>query len=362
MSRYLKHTYHVLLCALLFFIGTSPLEGMYLNKGIPLDLTHYCFFDLGPTNLAERCLDRHCWPMSLAPRININGQVIGNRGERGFVWTKHQGFITYSHDGYYTCFVDINNDGTVLGMVKINDEYSEWFLWTEHQCIREGRAPFLLCDKQYSNHVYLRALNDHGNIVGARLDECGCYRSIFWDEKKCIRDLPYPLLWDINNSNYMLGSEPMEFREQPITWHIKGGMNVINDDRRFGKPYNIRSFFNPVIAEDTSVYGNFIANKWGSNYTYAYMWNACDAIFRPLDLNQMLISSVNKCHVLVGTLQGQAVMSKNHGPPIPLVSLVINKPSGWQLINATDINDKGQIVGWGRKSGEIRFFMLDPIR
>jgi hypothetical protein len=361
MTHLLKRTYHIYFAAILLTLLTLPVEARYLNKDMPLDLDCYCFIDLGPTNIVERCLDKHCWPMTLAPRVNNNGQVIGNRGDAGFVWTKHQGFMTYSHGGFSTCFVDITNDGTVLGRVTINDDCTEWFLWTEHQCIRDGRAPSVICDKQYSKFVYLRALNDDGHIVGARLDECGCYRSIFWDHKHRIRDLPYPQLWDINNSNNMLGSEPCEFREQPITWHLKGGMNVINDDRRFGKPYNIQHFFNPVIAEDNTVYGNFIANKFGCNYPYQYMWNACDAIFTPLDLNTMLISAVNKCHVLVGTLEGDAVLSKNHNPPIQLSSLVVNKPRGWKLINATDINDRGQIVGYGRKSGKLHLFLLDPI-
>lgn len=362
MSRHLKRTFPIFLFAIVLAFRALPLGAMHLNSGMPLNLDSYCFFDLGPTNVAERCLDSHCWPISLAPRINNNGQVIGNRGDRGFTWTKHQGFINYSHNGYYTCFVDINNDGTVLALVKIDDECSEWFLWTEQQCIREARAPFVICDKHYSSYVYLRALNDHGNIVGARLDSNGCYRSIFWDDKNCIRDLPYPQLWDINNSNYMLGSEPREFREQPVTWHLKGGMNIITDDCRFGKPENAKHFFNPVIAEDTNVYGNYIAKRWGCDYIYSYMWNACDAIFTRLDLNQMLISAVSRSHVLVGSLQGEAVMSKNHRPAIPLESLVVNKPWGWTLVNATDINDKGQIVGWGRRFGEIRLFMLDPIR
>jgi probable HAF family extracellular repeat protein len=36
--------------------------------------------------------------------------------------------------------------------------------------------------------------------------------------------------------------------------------------------------------------------------------------------------------------------------------------SGWELIEATDINDAGQIVGYGRLNGRIRAFLLTPAR
>jgi probable HAF family extracellular repeat protein len=36
--------------------------------------------------------------------------------------------------------------------------------------------------------------------------------------------------------------------------------------------------------------------------------------------------------------------------------------SGWELIEATDINDAGQIVGYGRFQGRIRAFLLTPAR
>lgn len=36
--------------------------------------------------------------------------------------------------------------------------------------------------------------------------------------------------------------------------------------------------------------------------------------------------------------------------------------AGWRLIEATGINDNGQIVGWGEHDGAIRIFLLNPIR
>jgi hypothetical protein len=39
---------------------------------------------------------------------------------------------------------------------------------------------------------------------------------------------------------------------------------------------------------------------------------------------------------------------------------VIDSSSGWQLIDATDINAGGQITGWGIFNGEPHGFVLTP--
>lgn len=347
---------------LLFLVIAQSSEARYLNRGMPLNFSRYRLIDLGPTNLSPRCLDRHCWPLSLAPKINKEGEVIGNRGDKGFIWKEGLGFITYPHIGEATCFVDINNHGTILARVRINQDCSDWFLWSEEEWRKgETRAPSLIQNSSCCNSVFLRALNDNSQIIGARVDEMGCYRSIFWNHKKQICDLPYPQLWDINNYNNMLGSEPRVYKEQPLLWHIKGGMAIITDDCRFGKPPCLKHFFNPAIAEDNTVYGNFIASKYGDDYIFSYMWNNDDQIFTPLDLNQMLVSAVNSCHTIVGSLDNEAVISLHHRSPVALASLIDSSLSGWKLLNATDINDSGQIVGFGRRNGMLHLFLLTPI-
>ena len=40
---------------------------------------------------------------------------------------------------------------------------------------------------------------------------------------------------------------------------------------------------------------------------------------------------------------------------------LIPADAGWVLLEATDINDLGQVVGFGKKDGEVRAFRLDPL-
>lgn len=71
--------------------------------------------------------------------------------------------------------------------------------------------------------------------------------------------------------------------------------------------------------------------------------------------------AINNHGAIVGKSGGRAVLWKNGR--IRDLNDLIPKDSGWTLVEAHDINDKGQIVGDGRKGdgGELRAFLLTPV-
>ncbi len=44
------------------------------------------------------------------------------------------------------------------------------------------------------------------------------------------------------------------------------------------------------------------------------------------------------------------------------LNTLIPRDSGWVLLSANDINNRGQIVGYGRRNGQKRAFLLTPLR
>ena len=50
-----------------------------------------------------------------------------------------------------------------------------------------------------------------------------------------------------------------------------------------------------------------------------------------------------------------------NGKGVVNLNQLIPPDSGWVLQEATDINDLGQVVGFGMKDGEVRAFRLDPL-
>jgi len=53
------------------------------------------------------------------------------------------------------------------------------------------------------------------------------------------------------------------------------------------------------------------------------------------------------------------VWDKTHG--VRNLNSLIPGGTGWRLREATALNDRGQIVGWGEREGHVRAFRLSPL-
>lgn len=349
----------------LFFVlllWTPPsIEAKIYPPPYPFKPVHYKLIDLGATTLGKDLLTRGAWPLTLAPRINNKGDVICNSKETGFLWTCHNGFKSYVHEGVSSYFVDINDGGAILGFADLLNGDREWFVWSECCGMREDLPAFInppSCVK--GRDLYFRAISNHAILVGARFIE-GCFRSIFWESKKGLKDLNYGKLWDVNNRDYMLGSEDFKQSKEPYLWHVRGGSVVLSDDIKLHRPEKESVFVDYAIAPDNVIYGTYRDLAGGYGPLLTFYWDPCEQNFYTLHLNQMRISAVNRCHTLVGSLCGIAAISFKHQQPIPLAALIQGDLSKWKLIEATDINDIGQIVGYGTYGDQMHLFMLQPI-
>jgi probable HAF family extracellular repeat protein len=73
--------------------------------------------------------------------------------------------------------------------------------------------------------------------------------------------------------------------------------------------------------------------------------------------------AVNNENIVVGTSTtagGQAHAFVHDGFTMVDLNTLIPPNSGWELFEASSINDHGQIVGWGRHGADIRAFLLTP--
>jgi hypothetical protein len=93
---------------------------------------------------------------------------------------------------------------------------------------------------------------------------------------------------------------------------------------------------------------------------YAYAWSPEQGGFKLLDLSNMRINGVNTSHVLVGSLYGKAAVCWPGQSPLAISSLIKTEDAkGWDFLEASGINDSGQIVGYGKFNGKMRIFLLD---
>jgi probable HAF family extracellular repeat protein len=288
--------------------------------------------------------------MSLA-RLNDLGQVIGsNRMKdgttRGFIW--EQGTTTdIGGIGPYTQPFGINNAGTVVGVThSISHQWNgKAFVWTRQTGIRFlfagrghsaalgisqagdivgslGSNAFLLNSSGPTilephasalGSIAARGINGSGEIIG--LDYDGVYwdRPVVWTKGVMARldESAYHAL-DINDAGQIVGAR-WEFvsAEVPITW--------INRIRHVLPTLSANGAWASAINDRADIVGWAYTPDW---LPRAVMWRN----FELIDLNDRIVGSPD-----------------------------------WQLRSASDINEKGQIVGIGQHDGSPAGFLLTPI-
>lgn len=352
-----------LFCLVAFFVVKANMHAHLLyNSNLNYELYHLC--DLGITDIAPEKLTRASFPNSLGPRINQQGHITGNTIHGGFVFDRINPMKYLRRNGQLASVYDLNDRGLVLASVQYDSRNVEWLLWPyKCFCKKESISPIdLKCLP--SRDVHFRSLNNKNVLVGSRFcfEEQG-YMAVFYSPEKGIQGLTCAFLSEVNENGNMAGHEALVVERTPLIYHYRGGWNGLSDEPSLNKPSGCTLYqMDMAIAPDDTVFGSFLSHKRGMPYIYGYAWNPCERYFSVHDFNGMQISAVNNCHTLVGTLCGEAVISNNMEPPVALSSLIAGCRIPIRLIEATDINDMGEIVGYGMWEGSLHLFLLTPIR
>jgi len=332
------------------------------------NLIYECYelIDLGVTDLPTDQLSRANFPASLGPRINKKGHISGNTSQGGFVFDRVNAPYFLMRDGYAATVYDINDKGLALTSLRYDTRHQDWFLWP-YDCCREWETLLPIQLKCLSgNEVTFRSFNNKGMLVGSRkcFNSHG-YQAVFYTPDKGLQDLSCAFLTEINERGNIAGYESMILEKKPFLYHPRGGWLGFSDDLSLSTPKGHFTFQQDMaIGEDNTVYGSVMSCKDGKPYIYNYSWSPCfDYEFKAFDLGGMQISAVNGCQTLVGALGGEAVISNNTGGPVTLISRIRKGfKEGARLLEATDINDLGEIVGFGKWGGETHLFLLKPLR
>jgi probable HAF family extracellular repeat protein len=117
------------------------------------------------------------------------------------------------------------------------------------------------------------------------------------------------------------------------------------------------------INDSGQVVGNSnIAGDPGNNIHHAFLYSNGTMI----DLGTMggtnsYANSINNLKQVVGVTDWGATIWDISVDTVYDLNILVNGATGWTLENATDINDKGQIVGTGKLNGQEHIFLLTPV-
>jgi probable HAF family extracellular repeat protein len=251
--------------------------------------------------------------------INDRLTVVGNLQEpqdlrftMAFKWTDQKLEILESLGGAYSSASAVNAAGDVVGSAETRSGEKHAVLWRTKQ----PRDLGLLAQGDYSS---ARDINDKDDIVGeANLVPNGKPQAFFWHagKMKQLPNLPGGTICSaqaINNSGAIIGSCDLHnsSTQHGVIWRN----GSIQDLGTLGDEYA------PTTALDINNLGQVVGNSSDDDKLRAFLWE-----------NGKIIN-LNK---------------------------LIAPDSGWTLLVASRINDKGEIIGRGYFHRTIHAFMLQP--
>ncbi len=284
-------------------------------------------------------------PMSQARAINDLGAVTGV-GDLGVVrWQNGQLEIAPGIDTINS--QDINNHSVVVG--------------GEQRAYTWDSAAVNYLPTLNGLHSTARGINDAGRIVGW-LGGVGTTQGCFWDgdQLSLLGALGGAQSWafGINETGDIVG------RAETAV----GGPTSAGETQAF---LHHEGVMQPIVGPGSTAYDiNDLGQIVGQALPIqAFMWQDGDWDYLPFPSPDAYFSvavAINNRGQIVGraTVSGydEAVLWDDEGPHY--LSDLIPSGSGWaKLERATDINESGQIVGWGYRSpvGPTTAFLLTPI-
>ena len=260
-----------------------------------------------------------------ARAINDTGSIVGSTHRQNPNWLVHafvwnNGVMTdlgaLGGENCTSYGYGSNNLGQVVGTSYL--EPNQWqpphaFLWQNNQMVDLGELPGDTASFAY-------AINDNGQVVGTS-SLTGMYgtfsHAFLWNatqEMTALQMIPgdyISIAYAINNNGVAAGySESVFGKSHAILWNSNGTPQDLGD---LGG--------NKTCAYDVNISGSVVGSSClaGDKVQHAFLWEEGEM----KDLNDLIPSD-----------------------------------SGWELIEAYGISDKGEIVGYGKYNGIIRGFVL----
>ena len=242
----------------------------------------------------------------------IAGHVVLAGGSMASLWIDGEYVDLHKQlNASYSWAIDVNDKGIVIGKAD-NKPFRFNTVTQEVEILSSINDP----------SCWLRAINTHGNIIGwISLPGAPPGTAFLYDST--VHLLPIPgnvYLYEklgINDSDVVVGTSNLTPNGKPHAFlydHHKTPQEIIDLHPGFELSYAYG------INNQNQVVGSVFDGQW----KWATIWTPDNGTRK---LNKLLTDQL----------------------------------SGWDLLEASDINDKGQIVGFGTYDGQPRAFLLTPV-
>lgn len=250
----------------------------------------------------------------------------------------------------------VNSAGVITGTAYNASSQNRAFRWTEGG----GMQSLGTLGGNFSEG---RAINESGTIVGVAFQADFTFRAFRWTEGGGMQSLGTldegSTAYDINNAGFVTGGSDVDGVRHVFLWSEGGGMADL------GKPGSLDYASGQGINEAGDLVGDggsgSVFKAWikrsGMGYSILPGLGTIDTRARKINSAGDV---VGRSWTGGGSDSSQAVIWYG-GSSLANLNDQLVGGAGWNLLEAYDINDAGQIVGTGMLDGEYRGYILTPV-
>ena len=333
----MKRIAFVTACALMFLIGGmgAMADAMYSVAGldIPGDAGIYGINNFG----------------------DVVGQSVSGSDVRAFRLTNGGSYSDLGTLGVSSAAYAINNSGKIVGSSELGDYTIHAFLWEAGKPMQD-LTPL-------GGDSYAHGINNFDQVAGAATVD-GWMHAFRWQEGSDMEDIgtlggDISDAWAINDSGNVAGwSETEDGEGHAFFW--KDG-SPMRDLSTFGGDYSYANALNNA----NQVVGD--ADMSTTGY-HAFLWQDNGLGLQNLGTfggRNSSAMSINNSGTIVGwanTLSnGARAFVWRQGAGMVDLNTLLPSNSGWVLVSASAINDRGQIAGEGVYNGQRKIFLMNPV-
>ena len=315
---------------------------------------------------------------------NYNAETESEENRQAFIWDRTIGARTLPTLSGETSAWGINDPGLVSGYSFNQDGNQRAVRWDSNDETIVDIGVLTPSAGTGGNESDGYDLNNLGQVVGLAdiLDYYGdgsfvIFHAFLYDDATGIQDLGtfttaypeyqngYSIAYDINTHGQIVGiAHDNSFAFLPFIYDETNGMQALQRDPDFlsGEGYAV------AINDSGLIGGHVIA---AVNQSLPYYWQSSSAapvrISMPAEFPYGEIYGMNESGQMAGLMwDSDGEEAVEHAfifdtvKGIRDLNNLIDPQSGWTLTFARDINNSGQIVGYGELNGEHRGFILTP--
>lgn len=338
-------------------------------------ISRYSLIDIGETELDSSKLSNLSTKLTLAPLVNNSGQGIANKQNGGLVFLPTGWKYAPQINGISIHFHSINENGDLLITLTRGQDSVEWMVWPWKDGGYGSAKKHIHTVDPFKADFFFTGFNSAATTIGYKKDGDANIPTK-WTLENGLKRLGEDqgieiegITKAINNSGAIVGVAE-ELTDKYPFFLSDSGLEILKQYRNFFTPKGWVEFADMVVTNNDVIYGTFwlkerpessIEEK-NTNLFYAYTWNPKTAQVEMLNLQGMRIADVNGSSILVGSLNGEAAYREPDRKAAPLASLIDpDQLIGWELYEASSINNKGQIVGYGKYNGQMHIFFASPL-